>query len=542
MTATQTSVDLIVVGSGAGGLTTAIAAADRGHTVLVLESSDRWGGSSSMSGGGLWLPNNPLMQREGVHDSREDALTYLEETIGDAGPATSRARKEAFVDNIAPFVQLCERHGMKWARSTNYPDYYPELPGGRIGRALEVEPYDRRKIGTWWDSSRGQDGVPLPMMTNDFWLMARAWSTPGGFARAARVVGRTVGTTVTGKKAIAMGPALMASMLEVALRLGVELRLNSPVDELLVDGDGVTGVIVNGQEIRANAAVMLASGGFDHNDEWRQKYQGIDGRDSSGSHSNKGSATAAAMAIGAAVDLMDDAWWGGSIPGPAPDGKPSFLVSERSMPFSIIVDEEGNRFANESESYVDLGHHMRSHPVKGAFWMIADVRHARRYLRSYALDPKGMKAMTEQGIAAKADTLAELAATIGVNAEGLRKTIARFNGFARAGMDEDFKRGSSAYDRYYGDPLVQPNPNLGPLEKGPFTAFRIVAGDLGTKGGILTDERARALREDGSVIPGLYATGNASASVMGHTYPGPGSTIGPAAVFGYIAARDVAGA
>lgn len=542
MTATAAAQpDLIVVGSGVGGLSAAIAAADAGLAVLILEGSDRWGGSSAMSGGGIWLPNNPLMRRAGVHDSREDALEYLEQTVGDAGPATSRARKEAFVDNVAAFVELCERHGITFARSTDYPDYYPERPGGRIGRAIEVEPYDRRAIGDWWESSRGQDGVPIPMMTNDFWLMARAWSTPGGFTRAARVVGRTLATAAVGKKMLTMGPALTAAMLEVALRLGVGVRLDSPVTELVLDEGAVVGVTVNGIEIRANRGVVLASGGFDHNDEWRQKYQGIDGKDSSGAASNTGSATAAAMAIGAAVDLMDDAWWGGSIPGPAPDGSAAFLVSERSMPYSIIVDSEGARFANESESYVDLGHHMREHPVTGKFWMISDVRHARRYLRSYAMDPRGTKAMMEQGILAKADTLAELAATISVNPRGLRETIMRFNGFARGGIDEDFKRGDSAYDRYYGDPLVRPNPNLGPIERGPFMAAQIVAGDLGTKGGVLTDELARALREDGSVIPGLYATGNASASVMGRTYPGPGSTLGPAAVFGYLAARHAAG-
>lgn len=541
MTSTPAApVDLIVVGSGVGGLTTAIAGADRGLAVLLLEGSDRWGGSSAMSGGGLWLPNNPLMRRAGVGDSREDALRYMEETIGDAGPATSRERKEAFVDTIADFVALCERHGISFSRASDYPDYYPELPGGSIGRAVEGVPFDRKKLGDWWESSRGQDGVPLPAKTDDFWLLARAWSTPGGMIRGARVVARSLLSAVKGEKKVGMGGALAGAMMHTALNLGVEVRLNSPVDELVLDGDRVVGVKVHGTEIRAAHGVVLASGGFDHNAEWRQELQGVDGTNSSGARSNHGSATAAAIAVGAAVDLMDDAWWGGSIPPATPDGSAAFLVSERSMPFSMIVDAGGHRFANESESYVDLGHHMLEHPVQGDFWMITDVRHARRYLRSYAMDPRAVTAMLETGVMVKAATLAELAFQTGIEPTGLRSTITRFNGFARSGVDQDFGRGNSAYDRYYGDPLVRPNPNLGPIERGPFTAVKIVPGDLGTKGGVLTDERARALREDGSVIEGLYATGNASASVMGRTYPGPGSTLGPAAVFGYIAAHEAA--
>ena len=262
---------------------------------------------------------------------------------------------------------------------------------------------------------------------------------------------------------------------------------------------------------------------------------------SSGSKGNLGTGIEVAMAAGAAVDLMDDAWWGASVPPVGPDGAAAFLVSERSVPHSILVDAAGDRFANESESYVDLGHHMREHAasVPGRYWMVTDVRHALKYLRSYALDPRLTKARTEAGIRHVAATLGELATKLGMEPRRLEATVARFNGFARTGIDQDFGRGNSVYDRYYGDPLVRPNPNLGTLEKGPFTAIKILAGDLGTKGGVVTDEFARVLREDGSVIAGLYASGNCSASVMGRTYPGPGSTLGPAAVFGHIAGRHL---
>lgn len=320
------------------------------------------------------------------------------------------------------------------------------------------------------------------------------------------------------------------------------------MDELLVEDGRVVGVLTTRDSrslrVRAERGVVLAGGGFDHNAEWRERYQGVDGSASSGSRGNLGTAIELAQRAGAAVDLMDDAWWGGSIPAATPDRSAAFLVSERSMPYSIIVDAAGERFANESESYVDLGHHMLAHveTVPGTCWMVTDARHARRYLRSYALDPRAVKAMTDAGIMVKAPTLADLALRIGVEPARLEATVRRFNGFCRSGVDADFGRGNSAYDRYYGDPLVRPNPNLGPLEKGPFTAVQVVPGDLGTKGGLLTDAAGRVLREDGSVIDGLYAAGNNSASVMGRTYPGPGSTLGPAAVFGHLAARHAAGA
>ena len=539
------SFDVVVIGSGSAGFAAAMAAADEGLSAVICESTDRWGGSSAMSGGGMWLPNNPVMQREGVGDSRDEALAYMEATIRDAGPATSRVRKEAFVDSVADFVNTAESFGMKFSRGADYPDYYPELPGGKIGRALEVEPLDAHAIGDWWASSRGQDGVAFPVMTNDVWLLARSWVTPAGMARGAKVVGRVLGGAVKRQQLVACGAALMASFLDiVVVKRGTPLWLSSPLAELVVEDGRVTGVVVtrDGQprRVEARRGVVLTAGGFDYNGPWREKYTGVKAGWSSGNKGNLGRPIEIAMDAGAATDLMDDAWWGGSVPPVAEGGQPGFIVQERSMPFSIMTDAAGSRFANESESYVDLGHHMLAHPVQDAFWLISDARHSHRYLRTYALDPRGNKAMAAAGIMHKAGTLAELASAIGADATTLRRTVDRFNGFARAGVDGDFGRGNSAYDRYYGDPTIRPNPNLGPIEKAPFTAVRVVPGDLGTKGGVLTDEFARALRPDGSVFEGLYAAGNNSASVMGRTYPGPGSTIGPAVVFGLRAVRHMA--
>ncbi len=533
--------DVVVVGTGGAGFATALGAVDAGLSVLLLESTDRWGGSTAMSGGGLWLPDNPLMRRDGVGDSREEALTYLEACVGEVGRASDRARKEAFVDGVADFVTTAERHGMVFTRATDYPDYYPELPGGKIGRAIEAQPVDTKRIGEWWSTCRAL--VPLPIKTDDMWELERAWSTPGGFVRGARFVFRALGSVVRGQRLAGIGAALATQLLDaVVQRGGAALWLNSPLESLVLEDDRVAGVRVTRDgrplSIRARRGVMLAGGGFDHNQQWRQKYHGIDG-DPSGNPGNLGRPIEIARSAGAVVELMDDAWWGASVAA-APGGDPMFLVGERSLPYSIMVDAHGERFANESESYVDLGHHMLEHDPDGAYWLVADVRHARRYLRNYALDPRATKAMAAAGTYVKAPTLAELARQIGVDPTRFRATVERFNGFARSGVDGDFGRGNSAYDRYYGDPLVHPNPNLGPIERGPFTAFRVVIGDLGTKGGVLTDVDGRALREDGSVIDGLYSAGNNSASVMGRTYPGPGSTIGPAAVFGMRAARHMA--
>ncbi|HHW83884.1 MAG TPA: FAD-binding protein [Actinomycetales bacterium] len=534
--------DVVVVGTGGAAFATALGAVDEGMSVLLIESGEKWGGNTAMSGGGMWLPNNPLMQREKVGDSREEALEYMEACIGSEYRATSRERKEAFVDSVEDFVLTAEKHGFTFARATDYPDYYPEFPGGKIGRAIEVKPLDARAIGEWIDSISAP--AVLPAMTDDVWLLGRSWSTVSGMRRGASVVFRILGSLVRGQKLAGIGAALgTAFMKAVVVDGGASLWLNSPLESLIVDDEGrVVGVrtVRDGSPVAVGArrGVMLAAGGFDHNTQMRQQYHGINGF-SSGARTNQGRPIELAAEAGAALELMDDAWWGPSLAA-VEGGEPAFVVGERSMPYSIIVDARGARVSNESESYVDFGHAMLDHDKDGDYWLIADARHARRYLRTFALDPRGMKAMREQGIVHSAKTLAELADSIGADPSVLRQTVREFNGYARSGVDGQFGRGNSAYDRYYGDPTVHPNPVLGPIERGPFMAYKLVIGDLGTKGGVLTDVDGRALREDGSVIEGLYSAGNNSASVMGRTYPGPGSTLGPATVFGLRAARHMA--
>jgi 3-oxosteroid 1-dehydrogenase len=526
-------VDVLIAGTGAAGLTAAIAAVDRKRRVLVVESTAKWGGTTSISGGGLWMPANPLMQRAGAGDSVEEALTYMEEVIEDVGPASSRERKLAFLGTVPEVFMFLERHGVRWARSKDYPDYYPDKPGGRIGRAIEVRPFNVKRLGEWAANSRATEGIPLPVMTDDVWLLARAWSTPSGFVRGARFVGRVIGGLATRKRLFGSGGALASSLMYIVQQQQTHVWLSSPVTELITDDGAVTGAVVvrdgKPMRIRARQGVILAAGGFARNTEWREKYHGIAGY-SSAPEGDLGTAIDLGARAGGALALMDDAWWGAATVGP--DGQKGFVLWERSFPFSIVVDSAGNRFTNESASYIDFGHAMLNRDVPSIpSWLVTDVRHSRRYLSTSYLT--GKKKWIEAGLLLQAPTIAELAVKMGVDAAQLQATVERFNRFAQTGTDADFGRGQTAYDNYYGDPRVKPNPNLGALEKGPFSAVRLYPGDLGTKGGLVTDADARVLREDGSVIPGLYAAGNTTASVMGRTYPGAGSTIAPAVVFGY---------
>ncbi|WP_084078755.1 FAD-binding protein [Demequina sp. NBRC 110057] len=541
-------VDLLVAGTGAAAMSAAIAARDEGLEVLVVEGSDKWGGSTGMSGGGCWLPTHPGMKEIGVDDSEQDVLTYLDACVGtpeEVGPASSLERRQAFVRTAPVVHSWLERHGMVWKTAKTYPDYYPTLPGGKEGgRTVEPAPFDAKKFGDWWQHARFAMPPGLPLFAGDTYLLARAWSTPSGFVGGARMVFRALGGAVTGRRLTGLGASLSSRLMWIAkFEQGTEVRLNTPVTDLVIEDGVCVGAVVTGPEeerrIRTRRGVHLGAGGFDHNLEWRSTYQGIDAEYSSGNPYNTGSAIEIGQRHGADVALMDDAWWGPSV---APTSKTGaiFMVSERSMPHTMVVDQEGNRYVDESTSYVDFGHAMLEHGLERTnhSWMVTDVRFGRKYLNNAFL--AGKKTLFEEGVAVRADTLEELAEKMGVDKETFKATIQRFNGFARAGKDEDFNRGHDAYDNYYGDPGHKPNPNLGEIAHGPFTAIKIVLGDLGTKGGLLTDEHSRVLHTDGSVIEGLYAAGNCSAAVAGRTYPGAGATLGPALVFGYRAGKHAA--
>ena len=547
MTAWDEEVDLLVVGTGASALAGAIAAADGGLEVLVIEGSDVWGGSTAMSGGGCWLPTHGGMRDIGVDDSEEEVLTYLDHCVGtpeEVGPASSLERRQAFVRSAPVVHGWLEDHGLEWRIAKKYPDYYPDLPGARTGgRTVEPAPFDTKRFGDWWEHAR-KALPPIAMYAGDTYLLARAWSTFSGMMGGARMVLRTLGGYAMGKRPSGLGMSLAARLMWIVkFDQGTEVRLSSPLVDLVIEDGVCVGAVVDGPQgssrIRTRVGVHLGAGGFDHNAAWRAEYQGLSSVASSGNPDNTGTAIEIGMRHGAAVALMDDAWWGPSV-APAGDHGPGFVVSERSMPFSIVVDQQGSRYVNESTSYVDFGHAMleRGLDRTNPSWMVLDVRHRRRYLNNAFL--MGKKALFEHGVAVQADTLEGLAEKMGVDKGTFKATIQRFNAFARAGVDQDFGRGKDAYDNYYGDPTHGPNPNLGEIAKGPFVAIKLVLGDLGTKGGLLTDAHARVVSDAGQVIEGLYAAGNCSASVMGRTYPGAGSTLGPALVFGYLAGTHAA--
>jgi 3-oxosteroid 1-dehydrogenase len=538
------SVDVLVVGSGAGGLVAAITASAAGKEVLVVESTELIGGCSGMSGGGLWIPDNPIIKEAGVVDSYDNALAYLNDVIADVGPASSSARRHAYLTEGPAMVDFLRKQGMKFYYDRGYSDYYPHTVGGSVeGRCLGGEIYNLKNLpAPWRDRIRGY--MPLPMTTMDARVVNRTFSGAGLSAIAKIVFGRLIGGSLTGKKNAGLGVALIGRLLEIALKQGVKVWINSPLLELIVDDRRVIGGIVDKDgtktRINASAAVILAAGGFAQNLEMREEYQEqpITTAWTSASPGDLGDGIRAGIRIGAKTALMDDAWWGPSMV--MPDGTAQFMLWERSNPHCIIVDTEGKRYMNESASYVDCGHWMYEHNEGSRSipsYLILDTSHRSSYMLGM-LPPKmtSHDAITS-GFLVKAATLEGLAEALGMNAKNLVQSVMRFNRFCETGKDLDYQRGDSAYDRLYSDPKVKPNPNLGKVAKAPFYALKVYPGDLSTKGGLLTDEYARVVREDGSVIGGLYASGNNSASVMGRTYPGPGATIGATTTFGYIAAK-----
>lgn len=539
--------DFVVVGSGGGGMMAALAAHDAGLSALVLEKGSKFGGSTAISGGAIWIPNNPVLKGLGHDDSRASVRRYLDLLTEGAVPAE---RLDAYVDHGPSMLALLQKS--RWTSFTwmrGYPDYHAELEGGRpLGRSIEARAINTRKLK---DDEQGQmpNGMKGPLGLwitgreyKDLAMAKRTWAG----RRASLVAAWRVSSNVVARRHMATGGRALIARMRMTLKdAGIPVWLKSAMTELVVEDGRVVGVVVTRHKtetvrIKARKGVLLACGGFDHDPQMREEYLPEGARDdvSSGARTNTGDGIRAGLGLGAAVDLMDEAWWMPSIRHPAGASIP--LVSERAIPCSVIVSGDGRRFTNESKPYVTFVHDQLAGKHVPA-WFVMDAKARARYPFAQVLPGVPFsKRYYEAGIIHRADTLDDLAASIGVPAASLAQTVERFNDQARVGVDEDFHRGEKAYDRYYGDPNL-PNPCLDTIDKGPFYAVRVEVGDLGTKGGLVTDSRGRVQREDGSVIEGLYATGNTSAAVMGREYAGPGATIGPAMVFGYLAARHAAG-
>jgi 3-oxosteroid 1-dehydrogenase len=542
-------VDVVVAGSGAAGMTAALTAAHLGLSALVIEKAGSFGGSTARSGGGIWAPGNSVLRAAGVADTPEQARAYLAH-VAEGVPA---ARREALLEYGPEMLGLVlAKTPLRFAWVPGYADYYPEAPGGlSAGRSIEPVPLDGRRVLGAELGRLARPYLPSPVaITQAEYRWLSLGRHPRGVRAAVRVAGRAARARLRGQRVLSMGQALAAGLRAGLVASGVPVWLDTPLAGLEVAGGRVTGVRAtrDGEllQIRARRGVLIATGGFERDEQMRRRYQrGPIGTEwTTGAAGNTGDGIRAGLDLGAATGLMDDAWWGPSIALP---GGPYFCLAERSLPGCILVNGAGQRFVNESAPYVDAVHAMYhgntpENPHIPA-WLVFDQRYRDQYVFT-GLPPR--KALPRRWYAAgsvvREGSLADLAAAAGVDADGLVKTVTRFNEFAAAGKDEDFGRGDSAYDRYYGDPRCRPNPNLAQLARPPFYAARIVPGDLGTKGGLCTDEHARVLRADGTPIEGLFAAGNASAAVMGHSYAGAGATIGPAMTFGYIAARTMAAA
>ena len=529
--------DIIVIGSGSAGLSAALAARAGGAEVCILERSHMFGGTSAMSGGVAWIPNNHCMAEVGSSDTREAALTYLDSlSLG----KTERVQLETFVDEGPSVIRFLEKATSLRFRALRLPDYHPEFPGGTFGRAIAPEAQGAKELGDLRPALRPSPQFPVPLSLLDTERLAA-----GEDPLASPVVVERIEQDI-----VVSGGALIAGMVKAALAQKISLRLKTRARSLFVDNGTVVGVGAehDGKTLRfgARRGVILASGGFERNSALTKEFIRGPLIGPSGSPSNEGDGLLMAMEIGAALGNMTEAWWMPSlhIPGEEYDGQPFYRMTavERWMPGSIIVNRQGRRFVNEAHNYNDIGRSFHSFdPVSFTYtnlpaWVIVHHGFLERYafLTRFPGDPIPNWLTT-------APSLSALAAKIGVDAAGLEETVKRFNANALLGKDPDFHRGESFYDRHLGDPSREgPLQTLGPLDEPPFYAMQVYPGALGTKGGPKTNERAEVLNVRGGLIPGLYAAGNVMAGVTGMAYAGAGGTIGPALVFGHIAGRNAA--
>lgn len=539
--------DVVVLGSGGSGLIAALTASDSGAHTIVLEKSDHIGGTTAISGGIVWVPNNPHMRQLGLADSRSDALAYLESlSLG----VMDMAMAAAFIDQAPLMIEYLETQTpVHFHVASGYPDYHPENPGGKPdgGRSLDPDLFSFRQLGPWQHRilGRGTDLHPqapvIPLTLKESMGLSKV--------DAETLAERTA------RDQRGMGQALVGSLLQGCLNKGVDVRTGIRARELVRDGQDVVGVIAElhadegdqSLRIRARRGVILATGGFEWNRELVNAFlRGpLDGPASP--PTNEGDGLLMAMALGAALGNMSEAWWMPTIPIPddSIDGKPLFrlCLSERTLPGSLIVNKKGRRFANEAANYNDIGRAFHTFdPTHFAFennpaWLLFD----NDFLRRYPVAGFGPGTEKPAGLIRSANTLEALAELIDVPSATLSATVHRFNAYAVAGEDPDFQRGVSRYDAWNGDrSRVDRAATLGPMQTAPFNALPLVAGALGTKGGPKTDVNGRVLDVRGRTIPGLYAVGNVMAGSTGMVYGGAGGTLGPALTFGWLAGKDAA--
>jgi 3-oxosteroid 1-dehydrogenase len=558
-------VDLIIVGSGGGSMCAALVAKSLGKTAVILEKEARVGGSTSYSGGVWWVPNNPLLAASGIDDSLDKAREYLTRIVTYQGPAVTRERTDAFLKAAPEMLRFLQRLGLKIRRPIDpWPDYYDELSGGLAqGRSVLPEPFNLMELGEWKDRLATYPPMgSLPIGSDEFTSLFLTKRTLKGKIKAMKFAWGLLRDRLLKRQTVTNGGAIQGRMLQIALREKVQLHRSTAVLDLILEAGRVVGVraIHAGREveIRARDGVLVNAGGYSRNAEFRRRF----GRApssiewTSANPGDTGEMVEAMMRLGAATDCLDTAWWvitsrgtDGCWPQGAqlPDGRvfPFMHHLDLSLPYSIVVDQDGRRFADESGAYMEIGERMyeREQQTGRAIpsWTIMDRRQREYYPWGVTPPGKTPQQWLDSGYMKKADTLEKLAIACNIDPAGLEAEVARYNGFCETGVDLDFGSGGRVFDRAHGDPSVKPNPNLGAIKEGPFYAVAMYPGDVGTAGGVVTDEYARVRRSDGSRIPGLYAVGNCTASPFGRCYPGAGASIAPSFTFGFIAAHHSAG-